>query len=63
MDEIAMAVSLLGASQQLTQQKVGIAVMKSAIEAQNQLVGLLAATTDQPLSTSGSVGTNINTVA
>jgi hypothetical protein len=63
MDEVAMAVSLLGASQQLTQQKVGIAVMKSEIEAQNQLVGLLAAATDQPLSTSGSVGTNINTAA
>jgi hypothetical protein len=63
MDTVSMAASLLGASQEYTQQKVGIAVMKSAIEAQNQVVDLLASVADQPLMTSGSVGTKINSVA
>lgn len=64
MDSVGMATAVLGATQQLTQQNLGIAAIKNAANTQNQLASLLgSAVTDQPLLTSGSVDTNINTTA
>ena len=63
MDEVAMATAILGATQQLALQNVKMAVIKSAANAQNQIANMIAASSDQPLLTSGSIGTNINTTA
>jgi hypothetical protein len=63
MNQIAMATSILGARQQLTQQNVSIAVMKMAADSQSQVANLLQSMADQTLRTSGSIGTNINTTA
>lgn len=64
MDNVSIASSLIGQTQELVQQRVEIAVLKSSIQAQNVMVDALAElAAQQPLRTSGSVGTNINTTA
>lgn len=63
MDAVSMAMPMLAASQQLTQQTIAIAVMKSEMAARAQVVELLAAAAEQPVATSGALGTNVNTFA
>lgn len=58
-----MAMPMLAASQQLTQQTIAIAVMKSEMAAQAQVVELLADVAEQPVQASGALGTNVNTFA
>jgi len=65
MDVVALTAAGVAASQQGTQQKLGLLAIKNAAEAQNQLASLLEkSAAEQPaLRTSGSIGTNINTTA
>jgi hypothetical protein len=63
MDSVSMASGLLGMTQQMTQQSLGIAALKIEMQAQSQVANLLAASAQQSLATSGSVGTQVNTFA
>lgn len=63
--DVAALTTAATASQQGTQQRLGLQAIKNAADVQNQLASLLEKAADeQPkLRTSGSVGTNINTTA
>jgi hypothetical protein len=64
MDVTTISSAAMALSQQAAQSRLGMAAIKNAAEAQNQLAAMLAQTAEElPLLTSGSIGTNINTTA
>lgn len=64
MDITTISAAAMAASQQATQQKAGLAAIKNAADAQNQLAGMLEKSARElPLMTAGPVGTNIHTTA